>query len=923
MFPLAFRRASRFPAATLKTTSLVALIEILETRIAPAFAAVLPLVSLDGSNGFKLSGVSDDDKAGRSVSAAGDVNGDGFADLIIGAYRANEGGNERGAGYVVFGKAGGFDASVALSGLDGTNGFKLSGVADFDKAGKSVSAAGDVNGDGFDDLIIGAYSANEGGNERGASYVVFGKAGGFGASVALSGLNGTNGFKLAGGANFDFAGASVSAAGDVNGDGFDDLLIGALGANEGGTNPGAGYVVFGKAGGFGASVALSGLNGTNGFKLSGVADGDQAGTSVRAAGDVKGDGFADLIIGASGANEGGNERGAGYVVFGKAGGFGASVALSGLNGTNGFKLAGVSDGDQAGRSVNAAGDVNGDGFDDLIIGAFRANEGGTNRGAGYVVFGKAGGFGASVALSGLNGTNGFKLAGLADYDYIGLSVSAAGDVNGDGFDDLIIGAYGANEGDTSRGAGYVVFGKAGGFGASVALSGLNGTNGFKLAGVADFDNAGVSVSAAGDVNDDGFDDLIIGADGGNEGGTNRGAGYVVFGSSPIAISPNGKTATFTDVDGDKVTVKTTKGRFTDAMFDYRTEGLGLQFESIHLTDPLMAGANITFKAVPQNADSVFGKDGNKLVNVGTIITALDLGAVTLSGDLGRIACGDGDAAKPALKSLSVGSLGALGLATQDSVAPSLQSDLLGALAKLTVKGSLRGSANVTGADLGKVSIGGDLDGSAGGALAGLLWASGNIGAVTVKGSVIGGADFSGIIAGGKLGKVTIGAALTSANAAKAVAISALGDITATKATQAVAIAGLSVKTNVLNARVLAGFTASLGAANPDASIGKIVVGGNWAASSIAAGVADSTADGFGQNDTLIVGDTKPTIFATIASILIKGTAIGSAAAGDLFGITAQRVLKLKVGTTTHSLTSAANDILLDATNSDFRVVDFT
>ncbi len=177
----------------MKTTSALhrpcSTIEILEARIAPAFAASVNLGSLDGLTGFKLSGVADYDNAGGSVSTAGDVNGDGFDDVIIGAFSADEGGDGRGASYGVFGKAGGFGANVALSGLDGSNGFKLSGVADNDFAGLAVSAAGDVNGDGFDDLLIGDLSANEGGTNRGATYVVFGKASGFSASVSLSGLD--------------------------------------------------------------------------------------------------------------------------------------------------------------------------------------------------------------------------------------------------------------------------------------------------------------------------------------------------------------------------------------------------------------------------------------------------------------------------------------------------------------------------------------------------------------------------------------------------------------------------------------------------------------------------------------------------------------------------------------------------------------
>ena len=171
---------------------------------------------------------------------------------------------------MVFGKAGGFAANLNLSTLDGSNGFKLSGVAAGDYSGSSVSAAGDVNGDGFGDLIIGAYGADPNGSDSGASYVVFGKAGGFAANLNLSTLDGSNGFKLSGEAAGDHSGSSVSAAGDVNGDGFGDLIIGASGADPNGSYSGASYVVFGKAGGFAANLNLSTLDGSNGFKLNGV-----------------------------------------------------------------------------------------------------------------------------------------------------------------------------------------------------------------------------------------------------------------------------------------------------------------------------------------------------------------------------------------------------------------------------------------------------------------------------------------------------------------------------------------------------------------------------------------------------------------------------------------------------------------------------
>jgi hypothetical protein len=127
---------------------------------------------------------------------------------------------------------------------------------------------------------------------------VFGKAAGFGSNIDLSSLDGTTGFKLSGAAALDYSGWSVASAGDVNGDGFDDLIVGARRADANGINSGASHVVFGRAGGFASNIDLSSLDGTTGFKLSGVAAYDQSGWSVASAGDINGDGFADLIVGA-------------------------------------------------------------------------------------------------------------------------------------------------------------------------------------------------------------------------------------------------------------------------------------------------------------------------------------------------------------------------------------------------------------------------------------------------------------------------------------------------------------------------------------------------------------------------------------------------------------------------------------------------
>ena len=527
---------------------------------AQAFPPDISLRSLSGTNGFRLDGEATYDRSGGSVSAAGDINGDGIDDLIIGAPGANPDNTyNAGSSYVVFGKntasEGEFPAALALGDFTGTDGFRLDGQGANDDSGGSVSAAGDINGDGIDDLIIGAAGANPNGSsfDAGSSYVVFGKntatEGQFPGSLALGDLRGTDGFRLDG-ESVERSGRSVSTAGDINGDGIDDLIVGAPGAWPNGTpNAGSSYVVFGKntatEGAFPATLALGSLSGSDGFRLDGEA-GNNSGQSVSAAGDLNGDGIDDLIIGAPNANPNGvTSAGSSYVVFGKntgtEGEFPASLALGSLNGTDGFRLDGEARAyDRSGTAVSGAGDINGDGTDDLIVGAPRADPDGTDEaGSSYVVFGKntasEGEFPAALALGDLTGTDGFRLDGGDPSDESGRSVSAAGDINGDGIDDLIVGADGADSGIyAAAGNSYVVFGRdtatEGEFAATIALGDLTGSNGFRLDGDRFLDRSGGSVSAAGDINGDGIDDLIIGASGADPSeNSEAGSSYVVFG----------------------------------------------------------------------------------------------------------------------------------------------------------------------------------------------------------------------------------------------------------------------------------------------------------------------------------------------------------------------------------------------------------
>ena len=506
--------------ATGSTTDLTLELEVVDTLPGKTF---IPLGPLDGTNGSVIFSSDANDRyiGAGPVSTAGDLNGDGYADFVIGSPQAYDPLHPLGgAAYVLFGNPSGLPADVDVALLDGTDGFRVTGTSMFAGAGADVSTLGDINGDGFDDLLVTAVQmAATAGTGTGeyvepipSSFVLFGKDGGWDPSIDLSTLSGSDGFRIPATSQVGFGGlVFVRGAGDFNGDGLEDMVIGDIYGSAAAPLAGSSYVVFGKTDGWTDVFDPSGLDGTDGFRIDGVGPADLAGVAV-GGGDINGDGFDDLAIGSPswgysyGYGYGYSSAETVYVVFGGAAAPGPTLSLADIDGTNGFRVTGITEFTE-GFDLSMAGDVNGDGYDDLAI-----SRAGFTGGEAYVVFGGAAG--ADVDLAALDGTNGYAISG-SGIDYFGAGIDILGDVNGDGFDDLLISSYGPNDApfgtpEYGLGAAYVVYGREDGFGGSLDLARIDGSNGFRLDGTIPDGRAGIVSAGAGDVNGDGLADILVG-----------------------------------------------------------------------------------------------------------------------------------------------------------------------------------------------------------------------------------------------------------------------------------------------------------------------------------------------------------------------------------------------------------------------------
>ncbi len=443
------------------------------------------LVSV-GSADTILYGPTTDDGVGMDVGS-GDFNGDGQVDVFVTAPDANYGGGSRSGGlYLVLGPITG-DLTLGPS-----TAIRLGGESSSDAFGGDARA-GDFDGDGLDDVVAGASDDDDGGTGAGAVYVIP-------SATVASGSVSTASYKLVGESRSDSFGESV-AGGDINGDGYADVIAGAYAADGGGAASGGVWLFHGGiTADMDASLADS--------RLTGESSSDYAGISLASGGDLTGDGLDDVVVGASGDDDGGSAAGAVYVVADPASRLDLSLADA--------KLTGGAASDRLGTTTPLVWDYDGDGWDDLLAGAGEADGAVANAGAVYAWFGPLSGTQSASDADAV-------LLGEASGDYAGASLASAGDLDGDGHPDLLVGAYLNATSGSSAGCAYLLYGP---LAASVSLGSADAI--FLAESIGD--QLGMSMAGGADFDADGQIDFLLAANQSDLVATDAGAVYVIDGA---------------------------------------------------------------------------------------------------------------------------------------------------------------------------------------------------------------------------------------------------------------------------------------------------------------------------------------------------------------------------------------------------------